>query len=570
MKKQGRSQGVSVQEKKQKKQRHRQGDSVQTRLTLFVTGLLLLVVLAMGATVYVVVAKDLQELAEFQVKGHVSSVAKQMSILLETSDNREFERNVEYLLTAEHKHFTELGWTLQSNLLKNGAISTLEDDNKIEISMPLYEEMLQGKNGVVHSKESGVAMTYSYQFLPERNLLYVAAVPDAEILRPLDRVRNVTLGLVGATLVLGFLGVRLFAVRLRRKLTSVQKVMQRVAEGDLSQELNEQRGMREIRALSGSVNSMIRNLRGLIAQVDGTATRVAASSQELLASAEQTTNGIKHVAATVQEVASGAELQAHSTLENAIAIESMSEGLQRIVNTSHDVTEDSYATAREAEQGNQVVQDAVQQMGQIQETVASIAYAISQLEHRSLEVGKIVDVITEIASQTNLLALNAAIEAARAGEQGRGFAVVADEVRKLAEISENSARQIAGLIREIQRDTTQAVERMEAGTEEVQAGRVIVGEAGLVFERICQSAEQVAKRIAGITELSQTMNTDAKRVVSTVEMLTENSKESAASSQFCAAMSVEQLTSMELVHQAVGELGEMAVGLQDAVGKFKM
>ncbi|KEO84048.1 methyl-accepting chemotaxis protein [Tumebacillus flagellatus] len=548
---------------------HLKGMSVQTRLTLFVTGLLLLAVVAMGAAVYVVVAKDLKATAEFQLSGHAAAVSKQMSLLLETSDNREFERNVEYLLKGEQRQFTQLGWSLQSNLLKTGAISTLETQEPLEISMPLYEQMLKEKSGVLRSSESGAARTYAFQFLPERSLLYVAAVSDDEILQPLMHVRNVTAGLVIAVMGIGFLGVRLFAVRLRRSIMRIQGVMQRVAEGDLSVELNEERGVREIRALRRTVNEMVRNLRRLIQSVEQTVLEVAASSQELLVDAEQTTGGIKQVAAVVQEVAGTAEWQAHSTLQNAEALESMAERLSRIVQTSHRVTEISNATAQEAEQGNQAVQRAVRQMHDIHSTVGGIGQAIARLERRSEEVEKIVDAITSIASQTNLLALNAAIEAARAGEQGRGFAVVADEVRKLAEQSESSARQIALLIDEIQQDTRAAVQAMTAGTQDVQTGLQLVGVAGVVLERIVAAAGTAAEEIEAITGLSEVMNEEAGRVVQAVEALSMNSKQSAASSQFCAAASAEQLAAMERVHQAVERLEQTAVLLEKSIRQFR-
>ena len=195
---------------------------------------------------------------------------------------------------------------------------------------------------------------------------------------------------------------------------------------------------------------------------------------------------------------------------------------------------------------------------------------IKKLGNLSQEIGNIIGVITGIADQTNLLALNAAIEAARAGEHGQGFAVVADEVRKLAEQSKESADQIAGLINQMQEDTTEAVNVMEVGTKEVAAGKVIVDETGKRFEKILLSIEQVTAQIQEVSAISEEMSASAEEVNASIEEMANIAQYSASNTQNVASASEEQLASMEEITASATTLSKMAEDLQAIVKKFKL
>lgn len=208
-------------------------------------------------------------------------------------------------------------------------------------------------------------------------------------------------------------------------------------------------------------------------------------------------------------------------------------------------------------------------MMEIEETVSTSAAIISQLGERSKEIGQIVETISGIAGQTNLLALNAAIEAARAGEQGRGFAVVADEVRKLAEQSQGAAQQIAGLIGEIQSETDKAVVSMENGTSKVKAGTGIVNEAGETFEKIivmvtdvAQKVEQISTRIRGLARGSQ-------HVVASIHQFEELTTKTVEEVQTVSATTEEQAASMEEIASSSQCLSQMAAELQQAISDLK-
>ncbi|TCP57816.1 methyl-accepting chemotaxis protein [Tumebacillus sp. BK434] len=579
------------------KKKRSKGVSVQTRLTLFVSALLLLVVLAMGGTVYAVLAKDLKRSADFQLQGHAAQTAKQVGILLQTSDSRMFEREATYVVENGLRSFEQIGWHVQSTLLRPDGEPALERGNALQIGQELKAKIIQQKSGILQSSDFGTGNasaggtgaqgdegaaagmadggfgaggTYAFEFVPERNLVYVAAVSDEQIFASLTELRNLTLLLAGAALVIGNLGVWFYTRKIQQSLLAIRKLMREVAGGKLHSRYGSRNDYKEITDLGEAVNSMIDNLHRLIGQVGAIAGEVAVASQALSRNAETTSEGIRHVAATIQEVASGADAQAESAVESAGAMDAMAHEIARIVKRSHGVAAESAQTAQEAEQGNLAIQQTIRQMNFINQTAGTTAQAVQALEKRSQQVGKIVEVITGIAAQTNLLALNASIEAARAGEHGKGFAVVADEVSKLALQSQGSARQITELIREMQAETQRVVQAMGAGSQEVQAGIVLVDRAGETFQRILQAAEHVAVQVQKITNASQEMSRRSEEVAAGVDVVKQISQESAASSQLCAEASVVQLASMEDVFASADRLRKMAAELQRSISRFQV
>ncbi|NGQ96768.1 methyl-accepting chemotaxis protein [Brevibacillus sp. SYP-B805] len=367
----------------------------------------------------------------------------------------------------------------------------------------------------------------------------------------------------------------LFALMLSKAIVKpIRQVGKQIAEiaegeGDLTKEIV-MTSRDEVGDLAASFNAMLRNLRSMIGQVGLTAQQVASSAEELTASADQTSSATEQIASTVQEVASATDRQVQSVSEGSTAIAALSREVESIAQRSTNVATVAKQGSQAATDGNQSIQTAVRQMGTISETIHDLSAVVKRLGQRSEEIGQIVDVIRDISAQTNLLALNAAIEAARAGEHGRGFAVVADEVRKLAEQSTRSAEQIAELIATIQMDTGKAVESMEGGLKEVEAGMVVVNEAGQSFEQIKRHIDEVSQQIEEVSSSIKEITKETSSVMETISQIAEVSEANAAGTQNVSAATEEQLAAMEEISSSAASLAKMAEELQSMIKKFKV
>ncbi len=293
-------------------------------------------------------------------------------------------------------------------------------------------------------------------------------------------------------------------------------------------------------------------------QISSAISQVAMGAGDQSKSASDAAGLVEQISNAVVQVATGAQNQATSVNETASGVSQLIDAINRVSESAQNVAEVVDATSTVADRGKSAVEETVTGMQSIKETVLDSASKIQTLGEKSKQIGEIIEVIDDIAEQTNLLALNAAIEAARAGEHGKGFAVVADEVRKLAERSAKATGEIAELIKGIQDETMQAVEAMEKGTHEVENGGELAANAGSAIEEMMGSIMQVISQIAKVSENADQMAAASSQVSRAIDQIASISEENSATAEEVASSTNQLVSAVDSIAAASEEAAASA------------
>ena len=355
-----------------------------------------------------------------------------------------------------------------------------------------------------------------------------------------------------------------------KKLAEVSGAMEAVSGGNVAIRDLEVTSSDEIGALSHSVNDMKTKLRHLLTSVLDSSEKVAAASEELTAQSEQTSASISLVASSMVDMSEYASKQSDTIEKLQDIVDDMGAKMNELHSSAQTMDDAARMSRERAADGKEKVDFAIQQIHTIEKRVNKSAEVVNTLGQRSKEIGSIVETISAIADQTNLLALNAAIEAARAGEHGRGFAVVADEVRKLAEQSANSAKSISELIQHIQSDTDAAVEEIKLGNDSVKEGAASVMATGEAFAVIEEQVLALNKDVHRSLEHIEAVGGTSREILQAIESVRDISQKSAEDAQNVSAATQQQAATMHEMAQASNQLAELAQKLQNEVSKFKV
>ncbi|MDR4886932.1 HAMP domain-containing methyl-accepting chemotaxis protein [Fredinandcohnia sp. QZ13] len=373
-----------------------------------------------------------------------------------------------------------------------------------------------------------------------------------------------------ASTIIAILSLVMIGRNIGKQLKNLVIISNRVADGNLKVEEIEIKGQDEIGLLSKSLNIMNSSLRSMIREITTVSDQVASKSSELMISSSEVKAASQQIASTVQELSTGAEEQAHSSTQLAKMMEEYAGKIQTANQNGSQINESSQHVLEMTKKGHEFMNASTEQMNKINSIMEFSVEKVKGLDEQTKQISTLVKVIRDIADQTNLLALNAAIEAARAGEHGRGFAVVADEVRKLAEQVSHSVKDITDIVNSIQKESNSVARVLLDGYSQVDEGANQIQVTGQTFEDIHDAVTVMVERIRSISENLDIIAGSTVEINLSIDNIAAVSEQSAAGIEQTSASVQQTNSSMETISDHSELLSDLASRLNTLISKFKL
>ena len=457
-----------------------------------------------------------------------------------------------------------------SILATNGLGKQMDDFAELEGIGSHYSEMLQKEHGFFITENDGEEKIFVYRTMPKMGWLLGIAVPrsvTAQILSDM-RLKFGLVTLIGFIMLTGF--SLSFGQYIRKPLIVLKEHAQQIAKGDLRITKYEIDTGDEIEELASTVADMEHQLRKMVRSIDETASHMAASSEQLTDNTNRAVEASSLVVSTVQEISENIAEQLNDISSAQKDVDQVFADINKMMEEAKKVIAASENTTEAARTGSKLMQETIGMMVKAEEGVFSSADVVKRLGANSQKIDTIVDAISAISEQTNLLALNAAIEAARAGEHGRGFAVVSEEVRKLAVQSQTSAEEIKQHIASIQGETSNAVSAIEQGTEGLKAGADSIRNVGQQFTDILEMVQGINSQMATISHSVKVVTGGVQHLVKVVAAINGVSCATVDNtSNICTTIEGHAVSNREIAEESKA-IAEMAQKLRNDIESFQI
>lgn len=469
----------------------------------------------------------------------------------------------EYIYTVDGstgKDFAKYG-TVEKNITEFPAIPKTFNTKKRQTSE------------ITYTKEYGALITSYVPMIDQAGKVIGIIAVDYDVTDIYDGMKKSKLfsfGITIITVLISIVFVIMFTRRTLKPLSQLTKQVETMRKGDLTFEISTVKQQDEIGVLAKEFQELFIDLKKMIYSIQGDVKLLKNTTMKLTTNIEQSEAASQQVATSMNEIAFGTDTQVESLSNFTMAIKNNRSMAQEIAQKSAYIYELSLQTSNYAKDGNEDVQILTKSMDDISDSTQESGKLVKKLHGQSIEIEKMTEIILQIASQTNLLALNAAIEAARAGEHGKGFAVVADEVRKLAEQSEESASEITKLVESIQNSTNEATQSMDLVISQVKNEKELVDQTLGRFDNIFQSVERLNNQISAVSESAQQIAANTEQTYSEIEGINFITKQTQMNTEHVASAAEEQSAAMSDISQLMTNLNQMAEQLESLIIKYKL
>lgn len=431
------------------------------------------------------------------------------------------------------------------------------NNNQMEFAITHYQrQVLNRMNGVDRSFQNFIEMnkTNAHTAYTESNKVYKGVIQFSTIFIMVSFIISALLGYLMTT-------------SIRKPLNQLLGLSERIGRGDLSQTISIKR-KDEFGDLAGSFEKMRVNLIEIVENVKHSSAILSGLFNEIRDHADNTGKASTMFYEGLQESAEKSRIQSEQVTNDAVIIKEMAHGLQQVAVSIDQIGIHSIEMEQSSNSGVVVVQKAIEKITHVQKEVHHSFETMSQLMELSREIEQVMHTIRNIAEETNLLSLNASIEAARAGDAGRGFAVVAHEVRKLADNSSQAANHVQTMISKIQESSENAMRSIELSLREIDEGQASVGEAGSAFSEIQSWILNINNNIQDVSASVEELAAGSQQINASIQGIEQFSTQTAQSSQEFAAISAEQIHSMDQVIGSIRQLYETTQEMNKAINRF--
>lgn len=471
----------------------------QTQIMIMFTTLVILVVLLLGGTTYFTLKNNMERLITDNLNVSVKNVGDRIELFTSTVDSRELKNKAGYLMSQELSYFSNKGIGAELRLIDGEGGSVIELGEKTEqsdfIPQPAIEEIIKKKSGTLFFKNERNKYNVAYVNIPGKNWIYISCISVDDYLAPINKLRNFTLTIGLVAIAASFLICLFVSRRIAVPLAAMLQVAGKAGTGDLTVRAHEEGVGLEYSVFGKSFNKMLDDLALLINEFQTLVEDLLANSKKI--------NFV-------------ADNQVELIQQTGLLVNDMASSIQEISAKIFETEEAGREVRMEVENGRSALGSILENINDNFTLMEGQSRSVEFLSGHLDKVGQVLEIIKDISERTHLLSLNASIEAARAGKYGRGFSVVADEIRKLAGIAGQSVKEISKLTNAVKVESKAVLEKVEVGRKGAKEGLLLTGKAEGYLNNIYRSIANADERITEISQSMEQISTGTGQVVLTM------------------------------------------------------